>query len=285
MSCDRTFPVLFDTRTRRESEQMECPRAVPWALLAPHEPQALRNHDQDLETLACCGGLSPQEMIAVLEDRPWSQRSARTNRDAVRALKMILALARGPAQPNEEDHTSHCLARQRWGDGECECHVEHPDRGPAQYRPGEPCSHPGCMSHVTHPCEGCGRQWGQPRGPTERADFEEDVMAKRSRLPSLAEQRAKFGPSADRQGTEWAAITRRCKHRWQPVSMVFETQLLDDRGRVLVRQPDLTHGRCYLVCLKCCAHTYVETGWVGHYVGSPDLIEEGKRSPDLPGDQ
>lgn len=22
-----------------------------------------------------------------------------------------------------------------------------------------PCLHPGCMSHVTHPCEGCGRQW------------------------------------------------------------------------------------------------------------------------------
>jgi len=22
-----------------------------------------------------------------------------------------------------------------------------------------PCSHPGCRSHVTHPCEGCGQQW------------------------------------------------------------------------------------------------------------------------------
>lgn len=22
---------------------------------------------------------------------------------------------------------------------------------------GVPCSHPGCASHVTHPCEGCGR--------------------------------------------------------------------------------------------------------------------------------
>lgn len=27
-------------------------------------------------------------------------------------------------------------------------------------RQGEPCSHPGCMSHKSHPCEGCGRQWG-----------------------------------------------------------------------------------------------------------------------------
>jgi hypothetical protein len=24
---------------------------------------------------------------------------------------------------------------------------------------GEPCSHPGCQLHHTHPCEGCGRQW------------------------------------------------------------------------------------------------------------------------------
>ena len=22
---------------------------------------------------------------------------------------------------------------------------------------GEPCEHPGCLRHVTHPCEGCGR--------------------------------------------------------------------------------------------------------------------------------
>lgn len=28
----------------------------------------------------------------------------------------------------------------------------------------EPCDHLGCMSHVSHPCEGCGRQWGQLGG-------------------------------------------------------------------------------------------------------------------------
>ena len=27
----------------------------------------------------------------------------------------------------------------------------------AAYR--KPCQHPGCQNHVTHPCEGCGRQW------------------------------------------------------------------------------------------------------------------------------
>lgn len=27
--------------------------------------------------------------------------------------------------------------------------------------PDEPCDHPGCLSHVTHPCEGCGRIAGR----------------------------------------------------------------------------------------------------------------------------
>lgn len=28
-------------------------------------------------------------------------------------------------------------------------------------RPDEPCGHPGCLSHISHPCEGCGRTAGQ----------------------------------------------------------------------------------------------------------------------------
>ena len=31
--------------------------------------------------------------------------------------------------------------------------------------PGDPCDHPGCLHHVSHPCEGCGRIAG--RKPTE----------------------------------------------------------------------------------------------------------------------
>ena len=27
-------------------------------------------------------------------------------------------------------------------------------------RDGEPCSHPGCLQHVSHPCDGCGRIGG-----------------------------------------------------------------------------------------------------------------------------
>lgn len=29
-------------------------------------------------------------------------------------------------------------------------------------KPGEPCSHPGCLSHISHPCDGCGRIGGMP---------------------------------------------------------------------------------------------------------------------------
>ena len=30
-----------------------------------------------------------------------------------------------------------------------------------RYRDGEPCGHRGCLSHRSHPCEGCGRVRGQ----------------------------------------------------------------------------------------------------------------------------
>jgi hypothetical protein len=32
---------------------------------------------------------------------------------------------------------------------------------PRKLRDGIPCSHPGCLSHITHPCEGCGRIAGR----------------------------------------------------------------------------------------------------------------------------
>lgn len=30
----------------------------------------------------------------------------------------------------------------------------------SKYSDGEPCSHVGCLNHVSHPCEGCGRIGG-----------------------------------------------------------------------------------------------------------------------------
>lgn len=71
----------------------------------------------------------------------------------------------------------------------------------------------------------------------------------------------------------WPHKTTACddgaEHRWQPVSFVFETQLLDKDGRVQIRQPDLTEGRVYCVCMECFAHTYIETEWAGYYLGGP----------------
>lgn len=47
--------------------------SIPWAVIASHESQAIRNHGQDLEMLNKRGGLCWSEMIAVLEDRKWSR--------------------------------------------------------------------------------------------------------------------------------------------------------------------------------------------------------------------
>jgi len=37
-----------------------------------------------------------------------------------------------------------------------------------RYRDGEPCHHLGCLSHVSHPCEGCGRVAGKT--PNDRVE-------------------------------------------------------------------------------------------------------------------
>lgn len=38
-----------------------------------------------------------------------------------------------------------------------------------EFKAGEPCWHPGCASHISHPCEKCGR-FGA-RGPVELEKF------------------------------------------------------------------------------------------------------------------
>jgi len=44
---------------------------IPFAMNAPHESQAQRNHRQSLDRLAERGGLSPDEAIAIIEGRKW----------------------------------------------------------------------------------------------------------------------------------------------------------------------------------------------------------------------
>ena len=45
---------------------------------------------------------------------------------------------------------------------------------PSELVPCRPCSHPGCMSHSSHPCEECGRQWAKKRSVHAIAHFDFD---------------------------------------------------------------------------------------------------------------
>ena len=73
-----------------------CPASVPWSIVAPHDEQAQRNHNQTLEQLARRGGLSPGELAAVLrgEDLRFAMRV--TN---VEAVNIINAVLRPPKRP------------------------------------------------------------------------------------------------------------------------------------------------------------------------------------------
>lgn len=62
---------------------------IPWDMITPHEDQAQRNHSQTLKRLAERGGLCPEEMLAVLEDRDYRDRV--TDDQAVSELRVLLA--------------------------------------------------------------------------------------------------------------------------------------------------------------------------------------------------
>lgn len=87
--------------------------------------------------------------------------------------------------------------------------------------------------------------------------------------------RADWLRNTDRRSTECADGA---EHSWQPVSFRFETQLLDDSGRVQIRQPDLHEGRVYLVCMDCHSHTYIQTTWVGYWIQPPEQDDEGEEA-------
>ncbi len=99
-----------------------------------------------------------------------------------------------------------------------------------------------------------------------------DILKKK--LPLFTELTNGF----DRQNTHWRRrIVRNCKHKWQPLSFVFESQRLDALGRVVMRQPDLNQARVYCVCMKCLAHTYYTTAWAGFSLHGPDELEKEDR--------
>lgn len=81
-----------------------------------------------------------------------------------------------------------------------------------------------------------------------------------SRLASRA------GRLANR-GVDSALCNNGKPHGWQPLSFVFETQMLDDHGRVVMRQPAIQDARVYAVCMGCYTYTYLVAEWTGYYLG------------------
>lgn len=53
--------------------------SVPWALVEPFEPQAIKNHAQTLTQLAQRGGLSALELWAVMHGVTWRQARSMPN--------------------------------------------------------------------------------------------------------------------------------------------------------------------------------------------------------------
>ena len=66
---------------RAKNTPSHCPATVPWEIVAPHQEQAIQNHGQTLEKLHGRGGVSIQELYAILRDRPYD--SAVSERTAV----------------------------------------------------------------------------------------------------------------------------------------------------------------------------------------------------------
>lgn len=71
------FPIQKEWPERFFPPQLA---AIPWALIARHEAQALKNHGgQSLIRLAERLGLSAEEAVAVIEDKDYCARWKRTD--------------------------------------------------------------------------------------------------------------------------------------------------------------------------------------------------------------
>lgn len=66
------------------------------------------------------------------------------------------------------------------------------------------------------------------------------------------------------------------------MSFRFETQLLDDRGGVRIRQPDIEAARVYFICMKCNGWTYSVFDWVGYYLTDPTMRDNPEEAADDP---
>ena len=68
----KPFPIMLGYS--REAKNYPAPfKSIPWSLIEAHKEQCGRNQGQTPQRLAERGGLSPDELAAVLEDRPWKR--------------------------------------------------------------------------------------------------------------------------------------------------------------------------------------------------------------------
>jgi len=70
MSTQKMFPVkLTDAEA---STYPQCPRELPYEMVAEHENQVKLNYGRSVEELAIEGGLSPVELYYALNDKPFN---------------------------------------------------------------------------------------------------------------------------------------------------------------------------------------------------------------------
>ncbi|MCG8406697.1 MAG: hypothetical protein MI923_15995 [Phycisphaerales bacterium] len=77
------FPIMDDRVGQRRGY-------IPMALIRRHNDRAKLNHDQSVNRLRERGGLSPQEAMAVLANKSWSERPYRDEELAWAALQEIV---------------------------------------------------------------------------------------------------------------------------------------------------------------------------------------------------
>lgn len=83
----KLFPIHSGVKNKLE--------AIPWEMLAPHEAQAFRNHDQTLNELAQRGGLSYVEALCAMKNSrlPFSQGWPSESEAEEILIQMIVAFS------------------------------------------------------------------------------------------------------------------------------------------------------------------------------------------------
>lgn len=96
MCRDHSRPLLFPVLKPKwgmgkSAADGDAPDYVPWEFVKPHERRAQSNHGgQTLRRLAERGGLSADELVAVLEDRAWDRAVAADRPASVARLRQLL---------------------------------------------------------------------------------------------------------------------------------------------------------------------------------------------------